>query len=62
MSENDKMQREDLLNPIWDEMKFLMAQGRGIEINDLQSFADEYIGFFGEAEICLLYTSDAADD
>ena len=51
MSENDKMQREDLLNPIWDEMKFLMAQGRGIEINDLQSFADEYIGFFGEAEI-----------
>ena len=51
MSENDKMQREDLLNPIWDEMKFLMAQGRGIEVNDLQSFADEYIGFFGEAEI-----------
>ena len=51
MSENDKMQREGLLNPIWDEMKFLMAQGRGIEINDLQSFADEYIGFFGEAEI-----------
>ena len=51
MSENDKMQRENLLNPIWDEMKFLMAQGRGIEINDLQSFADEYIGFFGEAEI-----------
>ena len=51
MSENDKMQREDLLNPIWDEMKFLMAQGRDIEINDIQSFADEYIGFFGEAEI-----------
>ena len=51
MSENDKMQREDLLNPIWDEMKFLMAKGRDIEINDIQSFADEYIGFFGEAEI-----------
>ena len=51
MSDNDKMQRENLLNPIWDEMKFLMAQGRGIEINDLQSFADEYIGFFGEAEV-----------
>ena len=27
MSENDKMQREDLLNPIWDEMKFLMGAG-----------------------------------
>jgi len=51
MSENDKMQRESLLNPIWGEMKSLMAQGRGIEINDIQSFADEYIGFFGEAEI-----------
>ena len=51
MSENDKMQREDLLNPIWNEMKSLMAQGRGIELDDIQSFADEYIGFFGEAEI-----------
>ena len=51
MSENDKMQREDLLNPIWNEMKSLMAQGRGIELDDIQSFADDYIGFFGEAEI-----------
>ena len=51
MSENDKMQREELLNPIWNEMKSLMAQGRGIELDDIQSFADEYIGFFGEAEI-----------
>ena len=51
MSENDKMQREDLLNPIWNEMKSLMAQGRGIELDVIQSFADDYIGFFGEAEI-----------
>ena len=51
MSENDKMQREELLNPIWNEMKSLMAQGRGIELDDIQSFADKYIGFFGEAEI-----------
>ena len=51
MSENDKMQREDLLNPIWNEMKSLMAQGRGIELDIIQSFADDYIGFFGEAEI-----------
>ena len=27
MSENDRMQREALLNPIWDEMKSLMAEG-----------------------------------
>ena len=51
MSEKDKMQRENLLNPIWYEMKSLMAQGRGIELDDIQSFADEYVGFFGEAEI-----------
>ncbi|MDC0198596.1 signal peptide peptidase SppA, partial [Pseudomonadota bacterium] len=51
MSENDRMQREALLNPIWDEMKSLMAEGRGIESADIQSFADDYVGFFGEAAI-----------
>ena len=51
MSENDRMQREALLNPIWDEMKSLMAEGRGIESDDIQSFADDYVGFFGEAAI-----------
>jgi len=51
MSENDRMQKEDLLNPIWNEMKFIMAEGRGIKSDDIQSFADNYIGFFGEAEI-----------
>ena len=51
MSENDRMQKEALLNPIWNEMKFLMAEGRGIKSDDIQSFADNYIGFFGEAEI-----------
>jgi len=51
MSENDRMQREALLNPIWDEMKALMATGREIESDDIQSFADGYVGFFGEATI-----------
>ncbi|MAV89014.1 MAG: signal peptide peptidase SppA [Candidatus Marinimicrobia bacterium] len=51
MSENDRMQREALLNPIWNKMKFLMAEGRGIKADDIQSFADNYIGIFGEAEI-----------
>ncbi|MDB3947909.1 signal peptide peptidase SppA, partial [Gammaproteobacteria bacterium] len=49
MSENDRLQREALLTPIWDEMKALMAEGRGIESNDIQSFADDFVGFFGEA-------------
>jgi len=51
MSENDRMQREALLFPIWDEMKALMAEGRGIEPSDIQAFADNYVGFFGEAAI-----------
>ena len=51
MSENDRLQREALLNPIWDEMKLLMAEARGIESSDIQSFADGYVGFFGEAAI-----------
>ena len=51
MSDNDRMQREALLFPIWDEMKSLMAEGRGIESEDIQSFADDYVGFFGEAAI-----------
>ena len=51
MSDNDRMQREALLFPIWDEMKLLMAEGRGIELDDIQSFADDYVGFFGEAAI-----------
>ena len=51
MSENDRMQREALLNPIWDEMKSLMAEGRGIDSDDIQYFADEYSGFFSEAAI-----------
>jgi protease-4 len=51
MSENDRLQREALLTPIWNEMKSLMAEGRGIESDDIQSFADGYVGFFGEAAI-----------
>ena len=51
MSEDDRIQREVLLNSIWDEMKFIMSEGRGIESDDIQSFSDNYIGFFGEAEI-----------
>ena len=49
MSENDRLQREALLNPIWDEMKALMAEARGIQPDEIQSFADDYVGFFGEA-------------
>ena len=59
MSENDRMQREALLFPIWDEMKALMAEGRGIEPSDIQSFADNYVGFFGEAAIGNIANAEA---
>ena len=49
MSGNDRMQREALLNPIWDDMKYLMAEGRGINSDDIQSFADNYFGFVNDA-------------
>ena len=61
MSENDRMQREALLFPIWDEMKALMAEGRGIEPSDIQSFADNYVGFFGEAAIGNIAYAQAND-
>jgi protease-4 len=51
MSENDRLQREELYYPIWDEMKKLIAEGRGIELEDVQYFADNYIGFLDEAAI-----------
>ena len=40
-----------MLDPLWSEIKFLMAEGRGLKSDDIQSFADNYIGFFGEAAI-----------
>ena len=51
MSENERIQREALLDPIWDEMKSLMAEGRSIESSVIQSFADNFIGFIGEAAL-----------
>ena len=59
MSENDRLQREALLFPIWDEMKSLMAERRGIESDDIQSFADDYIGFIGEAAISNIAYAEA---
>ena len=51
MSENERNQRQALLNPIWNEMKSLMAEGRSIEASVIQSFADNFVGFIGEAAL-----------
>ncbi|EKO36961.1 signal peptide peptidase SppA, 67K type [SAR86 cluster bacterium SAR86E] len=49
MSENDRLQRTAILEPIWNEYKSLMSESRGITAEEIQYFADNYIGFFGEA-------------
>ena len=49
MSENDRLQRTAILEPIWNEYKSLMSESRGITSEEIQYFADNYIGFFGEA-------------
>ena len=59
MSENDRLQREELYYPIWDEMKKLIAEGRGIELEDVQYFADNYIGFIGEPAISNIEQADS---
>ena len=51
MSENERIQREALINPIWYEMRSLMAEGRGIEADVVQSFADNFVGIIDEAAI-----------
>ncbi len=51
MSENERIQREALINPIWDEMRFIMAEGRGVEADVVQSFADNFVGIIDEAAI-----------
>ena len=49
MSETDRLQRTAILEPIWNEYKSLMSESRGITAEEIQYFADNYVGFFGEA-------------
>jgi protease-4 len=51
MSEYSRLQSTELLAPIWAEMKEIMAAGRGIDEAQIQYFADNYVGFLGEAAI-----------
>lgn len=50
MSEPDKLQRQELYDPIWHALKQKMADARGVDPDVLQSFADEYsLALFQEA-------------
>jgi protease-4 len=51
MSENDRLQREAFTFPIWEEMKNIMSEGRGIASEEIQLFADNFIGFLGDSEV-----------
>ena len=50
MSEFSRKQSEELLNPLWNEIKTLIAEQREMSIEDIQDFADmRPTGFLGEA-------------
>jgi len=49
MSDFDKKQRKALYDPIWSKYKEIIAQARGISIDNVQNFADSYFDFIGEA-------------
>ena len=51
MSENDRLQQEAFTFPIWEEMKTIMSEGRGIASEEIQLFADNFIGFFGDSGV-----------
>ena len=51
MSDNDRFQREAYLLPIWEEMKAIMSEGRGIASEDIQLFADNFIGIFDDSAV-----------
>jgi protease-4 len=50
-SENDRLQREAYLFPIWEEMKAIMSEGRGIASEEVQLFADNFIGIFDDSSV-----------
>jgi len=50
MSEFSRKQSEELLNPLWNALKTLIAEQREMNIEDVQDFADNHpTGFLGEA-------------
>ena len=50
MSDFSRKQSEELLNPLWNAIKTLIAEQREISIEDVQDFADKRpTGFLGEA-------------
>ena len=40
MSDEDRKQRTDILIPIWNKFKAIISEGRDIDIQTIQNFAD----------------------
>jgi protease-4 len=49
MSENDRLQRLELLNPIWGQFLSILSQESGVSVDALQDFSDNYYSFIPEA-------------
>ncbi len=49
MSEFDRIQRQAIYDPIWKEIKNVIATNRGLDIMNVQFFADNFMGILGEA-------------
>tara|TARA_B110000196_G_scaffold291665_1_gene278741 strand:- start:1451 stop:3268 length:1818 start_codon:yes stop_codon:yes gene_type:complete len=49
MSENDRLQRTEMLDPIWTAMKEKMAYRENVQPRDIQYFADNYFSYIPEA-------------
>ena len=49
MSDNDRLQRLEMLTPIWDAMKEKMAYRENIQPQDIQYFADNFFSYIPEA-------------
>ena len=49
MSENDRLQQTEMLDPIWTAMKEKMAYRENVQPLDIQYFADNYFSYLPEA-------------
>ena len=49
MSDNDRLQRLELLSPIWSELLDVISESRGVSLEELQAFSDTSFSVINEA-------------
>ena len=57
MSDEDRKQRTDILIPIWNKFKAIISEGRDIDIQTIQNFADNNFTISNQAtfELSLIH-------